>query len=373
MNTDEGHYTTYIINDQHTYHINDLNANTANIRVNKNYLTCDNITNDGRAYVVFYQKIDNPTAETIEENTPTIAQTLANPLQRNRNAVTTEEQDIPTPDISIPTQTTEIEIHTQQNIIENQHMHVHNDNTQIEMYTTLKDPIPMRFPNEDDITRIREINNFVNNKIRDANTPEEFIQKIIEAKNESNAWNTMPNMHGLSIDSDINLITIAIIKGILPTLKEEKICGYPNCPFVLNSGTLRKTHWRKIHEIKSCTPYTPFEEFLEIQGKDIATFVSDEKEIRYIKCPLFKCPKEGCSFTGHKSANLIEHTRLAHKEDYNAVINLSSTYKILWILHTNKKPLTLMNLLYRGKVQQCSRCGWCTTNNMASANRHPRH
>ena len=226
----------------------------------------------------------------------------------------------------------------------------------------------MKFPNEEEKRWIEQINERVKQKLSEANNPEEFINKILEIKTESGAWNKMPNLHGISIDSDINIITLAIIKGTLPILKEEKICGYPNCPFVLKSGIERTTHWKKVHNINKCNLYNPFEEILEIQGKDIATVVSNLEELGYIKYPLFKCPKNGCKFAAHKSNNLIEHIRSAHKEDHNAVINLSPTYKILWMLHDNKKPLTLINLLYRGEVQQCKKCGWCTTHKIGAAN-----
>lgn len=117
----------------------------------------------------------------------------------------------------------------------------------------------------------------------------------------------------------------------------------------------------------NCNLCTPFEEILEIQGKDVATVVNDDNNIGYIRCPLFKCPKEDCCFTARKSVRLLEYIRSSHMEDYNTVINLSPTCNILWLMQANNKGLTIYNMVHIGKVQQCAKCGWCTTNTMAAA------
>ena len=366
--TEAGHYTTYIIDGAKTYHINDIKACTSDIRLNKKYVTTDNITDDGRAAMAFYQKIEDPSAEIIRENIPSMEQEIANAYQVSILSQTEQEQSNITEDNDVVIQTPVEEEQIQQVEGETQLQQEQSMNGSIEMYTTLKDPVPMKFPNEEEKRWIRQVNEQVNRKLNEATNPEEFMQKITELKTETDAWNRIPNLHGISIDNDINIITIAIIKGTLPIAKEEKICGYPNCPQILKSGMDKTTHWKKVHNLRKSSLYNPLEELFEIQGKDIATIVSDEKDLGYIKCPLFKCPKDGCEFTVHKAHNLIEHIRSAHNADHKAVIKLSQTYKILWILHASKKPLTLMNLLYRGEVIQCKKCGYCTTHKVAAEN-----
>ena len=289
QNVEEGHYTTYIINDNNTFHINDMKANKANIKISKNYVSCDNITEDGRTSMVFYQKINNPSVDIIRENTPTMEQVLANTYQMNRREENENEIEQSNTEQEIP-ETTQIiteEEQTQQNITLPQNIIENTSVETIEKYTTLMNDIPMKIPNEEEKTWIKQINEMVNQKLAEANNPKEFIQKIQEIKTESGAWNKMPNLHEININNDINIITMAIIKGTLPIAKEEKICGYPNCPFVLRSGIERTTHWKKIHNISKCNLYNPLEEILEIQGKDIATYVSNEDELGYIKYPLF--------------------------------------------------------------------------------------
>ena len=167
---------------------------------------------------------------------------------------------------------------------------------------------------------------------------------------------------------DINIITMAFIKGILPITKEEKICGYPNCNHIFKGGSDRAKHWIDTHKHKTCPQHNPLEEILEILGIDVITKTIEGEKIGYIRSPLFKCPLHKCKHAAHKSGKLLEHIRSAHKNEYELVKSLSPLHKIFWLLKTSNKPITLDNIIYKGEAFQCKKCGWCTTNKIASSN-----
>ena len=394
VDVDSGHFTTYIFKDNKTYHINDIIASEADIRVNSTHVTCDNISEDGRTAMVIYERSNNiPDTPLLEHPDPSnpryqrreiplsaLTQTIANQqqAQQTQQASQTEEtheiapQEIPHDEITTQQEQeqNEIEIITQ-NITPNIQTNTSTNQTQEEqnvIYDKLEKQIPIFYPSDEDIAQIRILNNEVKQELSEAHTPEEFMQKITQFKTTCPKYNSMPNLHiGLQLQ-DINIITAAILKGTLPNTKEEKICGYPNCPMLLKNGGSRTSHWKKIHKLSKCMPYIAFEEVFEILGIDIETKIAREDNVEYIKYPLFKCPFNGCDFAVHRVEKLTSHLSQVHKEAYNSVLALPNIYKMLWLMQRNNKPLTYKNMIYEGKASQCKECGWCTTSKSGAGN-----
>ena len=123
QNVEEGHYTTYTINGKNTYHINDIMASNANIKLNKTYVTCDNITDDGRTAMVFYEKIKEPSADIIRANIPTMDQLEARVDQMRLEVIHNQNTN------------------TQQQISDNDE-NSEEQQQNIVRYTTLSNPTP---------------------------------------------------------------------------------------------------------------------------------------------------------------------------------------------------------------------------------------
>ena len=400
-----GHFTTYVINGNKTYHIDDLVADRVNITLDDKYVMCEDIDDSSRTALVIYERLSyGPDAPIIRNHDPNsssdreIQTSLNVENTENNNIISsdTQQQDLRTQDEqhnTLDVQTTE---HNQQeqsttnagrentnNVQENenqeititqrtheeslQHATETQDSTQV-IYNVLENQIPFYVPRDDEITKIKNLDNEIKQELDETSSPEEFMDKIRFLKQYNTNYNTMPNLHINQSLKDVSIITIGLLKGTLPSNKKERLCGYPNCPKMLTSGTMRTSHYKKVHKMDKCIQYTPFTEILEILGVDIETKTSKGDNIEYIKWPLFKCPCGTCDFTTHIYKSMLEHINSKHKEAWNAVKSLTGTYKILWLMIVNKKNLTLDNILYEGKAIQCIKCGWCTTNNIASGN-----
>ena len=220
-------------------------------------------------------------------------------------------------------------------------------------------------------TSIKIIDNTIKQEISEAHTPDEYVEKLIHIREMLNAdWGSMPNLKINEDTKEISILTFGILRGRLPITKDEKLCGFPNCSKMSTSGTERVKHWQRVHECKTCPTHNPFEEILEILGVDIVTRIDDEDKIGYIRNPLFCCPIEGCSFSAHVHSNLADHIKMAHKEKFKTIKQLSPLHKILWLMKDSGKQLTLENFLFKGKVMQCNECGWCTSS-ILGAPKHP--
>ena len=388
-----GHFTTYILKGNKTYHINDIKAYEVDIRVNSNYVTCDNISEDCKTAMVIYERSNNipdiPLLDHPDSGNPryqrreipitSISQLINNHQQQEVSNQTNQTQEN-TNQNTLQEETTiehdeQQEQNAEENAAENTTQNVQTSTLtnqaheeRNEVYDKLEEQIPIFYPSEEDMTQIKILNNEVKQELSEAHTPEEFMQKITQFKTTCPKYNSMPNLHiGLQFQ-DINIITAAILKGTLPNTKEEKICGYPNCPKLLKNGGSRTSHWKKIHKLNKCMPYIAFEEIFEILGIDIETKVTREENVEYIKYPLFKCPFNGCDFAVHRVEKLTSHLSQVHKEAYNSVLALPNIYKMLWLMQCNNKPLTYRNMIYEGKAVQCKECGWCTTNKGGAGN-----
>ena len=402
LNVNSGHFTAYVLKGNTVYHINDMVAEKENININNSYVSCDNITDDGRTALVIYERLNyGPDAPIIRNPDPsrTTNREIQIPLiveNDNQSSSAAQQQEIQSQDTQHETDdvpTIEHNQHVQDtmnrdgenpNIIEeneNQEITVSQDaqdsNTQHEVqsqantqviYNTLQNQIPFYEPSDEEIIHIRILDNEIKQELSEAHTPDEFIAKIRYLKEHNINHNTMPNLHVNQLLKDISIITIALLKGTLPVKKNENICCYPNCPTILASGKMRTSHYKKVHKMDTCLLYTPFEEILEILGIDVETKSMKNDNIEYIKYPLFRCPCCACDFTTHKYKSMREHLVSKHNEAWDSVKQLSATYKILWLLKLNNKNLTIDNILYEGKAMQCKKCGWCTTSKMGASN-----
>ena len=377
-----GHFTTYVFKGNKVFHINDMVAKKENININNDYVSCDNITEDGRTALVIYERInygpDAPIIPNPDPNSGTERQIQIPLTHENQihSSSETQQEEIEHQDTqqemhSVPTiehneqeqiSIVNQEINSAQSTQDNSTQHtVQTQGDTQEVYDKLERQIPVYELTDEEIIHIQILDNEIKQELSETNSPEGFMAKIRYLKENNSNYNTMPNLHTNQLLKDISIITIALLKGTLPIKKNEKICGYPNCPTLLTSGTMRTSHYKKVHKMNTCITYTPFEEILEILGIDITTKTNKNENSNFIKYPLFRCPCGTCEYTSHKCENMIEHLCTKHKEAWKSVKPLSATFKILWLMKLNNKPLTLSNILYEGKALQCKKCGWCTT------------
>lgn len=175
-----GHYTTYNIKGSNTYHINDIVASSSNIKLNKTYVSCDNITEDGRMAMVFYEKIKDQSVEVIRASMPTIEQPESRANQISISVTQSQQMN------------TYIQ---QQDNTNNQNCDERQTSQETSTFTTMQDPLPIVTLNEEDNDLIREINTRVNQKLSEAHNPNEFMEKISELKTDIYVWNTKPKLH----------------------------------------------------------------------------------------------------------------------------------------------------------------------------------